>query len=245
LFHFAGALHQEFAARVIANSSSVPASEFVAENKKYEEVDVSSMALLRPRSVGVEHVALHAVQQLKLTNVLRQIGFTENQTNMALAAIIGRMVMPGSEKSTWHWLNKRSALGELLETDYSKKSVMSLYRAADLLVKHHKVLEKELFENALSLFSLQETVTLYDLTNTYFEGQQKKNPRAKRGFSKGKRFDCPLMTLGLVVDGSSFVKRAQIFDGNAAESHTVQHMLEKLGAANNALVIQNSTVPIN
>ncbi|MDR1396744.1 MAG: transposase, partial [Desulfarculales bacterium] len=30
-----------------------------------------------------------------------------------------------------------------------------------------------------------------------------------------------------------------MFDGNAAESHTVQHMLEKLGAANNALVIMD------
>jgi transposase len=116
---------------------------------------------------------------------------------------------------------------------------MSLYRAADLLAAQHEILEKELFGNALSLFSLQETVTLYDLTNTYFEGRQNNNPQAQRGFSKEKRFDCPLLTLDLVVDGSSFVKRAQIFEGAATESHTVEYMLSQLGAASNALVIMD------
>jgi transposase len=232
-------LAQEFAARIIADSSVAVASKTVTEKREYEEVDISSLALLRPRSVGVEYVAVHATRQLQLPEVLRRVGFTENQTNMALANIIGRMVMPGSEKATWHWLTERSALGELLGVDFSTKSAMSLYRAADLLVEQHEILEKELFRNALSLFSLQETVTLYDLTNTYFEGQQKNNSKAKRGFSKEKRFDCPLMTLGLVIDGSSFVKRAQIFDGNVAESQTVEHMLAKLGATNNALIIMD------
>jgi transposase len=176
---------------------------------------------------------------LKVPEILQRAGFTESQTNMALAGIIGRMAMPGSEKATWHWLTERSALGELLDTDFSKKSVMSLYRAADLLVSNHPTIEKELFENTLSLFSLQETVTLYDLTNTYFEGQQEGNPKARRGFSKEKRFDCPLMTLGLVVDGSGFVKKSEIFAGNVAESRTIEGMLEKLGAANNALVVMD------
>jgi transposase len=236
------ALAQEFAARIIADSSVPAVQEVTAEKREYEEVDISSVALARPRSVGVEHVALHAARRLKLPEVFRQVGFTESQANMALANIIGRMVRPGSEKSTWRWLTERSALGELLGTDFSTKSAMSLYRAADLLVEQHEILEKELFGNALSLFSLQETITLYDLTNTYFEGQQNNNPQARRGFSKEKRFDCPLLTLGLVVDGSSFVKRAQIFDGNAAEAHTVEYMLEKLDAAGNALVVMDRGV---
>jgi transposase len=72
-----------------------------------------------------------------------------------------------------------------------------------------------------------------------FEGKQESNTKATRGFSKEKRFDCPLLTLGLVLDGSGFVKRSEIFAGNIAECRTVQDMLDKLGASNNALVVMD------
>ncbi len=49
----------------------------------------------------------------------------------------------------------------------------------------------------LGLFDLQPTVTLYDLTNTYFEGEASEQPQARRGHSKEKRSDCPLLTLAL------------------------------------------------
>ena len=60
-----------------------------------------------------------------------------------------------------------------------------------------------------TLFSLTDTVTLYDLTNTYFEGEAANNPKAQFGRSKEKRSDCPLVTLGLVLDGSGFVRRSK------------------------------------
>ena len=44
-------------------------------------------------------------------------------------------------------------------------------------------------------------MTLYDLTNTFFEGEAADQPKARRGHSKEKRTDCPLLTLGLVLDG--------------------------------------------
>jgi len=43
---------------------------------------------------------------------------------------------------------------------------------------------------------------MYDLTNTYFEGEVPHNTKARHGRSKEKRTDCPLVTLGLVLDGS-------------------------------------------
>jgi hypothetical protein len=153
-------LAQEFAARIIAESSATAPKTAHKQKPEYEEIDVTSLALTRPRSVGVEHAALHAVRQLKLPEILQQAGFVQSQTAMAVAGIIGRMTMPGSERATWTWLTERSALGELLDVDFGKKSVMSLYRMADLLVSHRKIIEKALFEQALSLFSLQETITM-------------------------------------------------------------------------------------
>ena len=85
---------------------------------------------------------------------------------------------------------------------------MQLYRASDVLVKHREEIEEHLFDRAMGLFDLQPTVTLYDLTNTYFEGEASDQPQAQRGHSKEKRSDCPLLTLGLMLDASGFVRRS-------------------------------------
>lgn len=73
-----------------------------------------------------------------------------------------------SELSTWQWLQTQSALGELTDVDYEGMSQMSLYRASDALMRHHRsAIEDHLFGTVQTLFCLAETVTLHDLTNTY------------------------------------------------------------------------------
>lgn len=233
---------QDFATRMIDEGSVCSKEKEEAKEEQYEEVDISSLEFLRPRSVGVEHVALHGTQLLQLSDILTEIGLSQSQISMALASIVGRMVKPASELATWGWLNRQSALAELLGMDLSGTSIMGLYRISDKLLQHKERIEESLFSRIRSLFSLKETVTLYDLTNTYFEGEMKKNNKAVRGFSKEKRFDCPLLTLGLVLDGSGFVKRSKVFEGNVSEAGTVQTMLKELAAPSGALVIMDRGV---
>ena len=119
---------------------------------------------------------------------------------------------------------------------------MSLYRASDVLIKHRDALENHLFGTIQSLFNLEETVTLYDLTNTYFECGAETNPDARFGRSKEKRTDCPLVTLGLVLDGSGFVRRSRTFAGNVSEGSTLAEMLTGLGAQPRAMVIMDAGI---
>ena len=116
---------------------------------------------------------------------------------------------------------------------------MQLYRASDALMAHREAIERHLFDRAMGLFDLHPTVTLYDLTNTYFEGEAAGQPKAKRGHSKDKRTDCPLLTLALVLDASGFVRRSRVFAGNVREHHTVADMLEALDAPRDALVVMD------
>ena len=95
-------------------------------------------------------------------------------------------------------------------------------------MKNKKQLEKHLYERERSLFNFEETITLYDLTNTYFEGSGKSNVLAAHGRSKEKRSDCPLVTLGLVLDGSGFPQRSEVFAGNVTESKTLKMMIQGL-----------------
>ena len=51
---------------------------------------------------------------------------------------------------------------------------------------HREAIEHHLFARAMDLFDLHPTVTLYDLSNTYFEGEARLQPKARRGHSKDK-----------------------------------------------------------
>ena len=224
---------QALAARFVARApAEVGTVEFV-------EVDVASLELVQPRSVGVEHVGLHALAQLELAPLLESLGVNAVTRTMILAQIVGRMAAPGSELATWNWLSERSALPELLDLSLPDLSIMRLYRAADVLMKHQGAIEDHLFGRVRDLFGLEATVTLYDLTNTYFEGSAAAIPNAKRGHSKEKRSDCPLLTLGLVLDASGFVRRSRVLAGNAVECRTLEGMLQDLDAPAGALIVMD------
>jgi hypothetical protein len=99
------------------------------------------------------------------------------------------MAEPGSELATYGWLTERSGLGELLGCDYAGMSLLRLYRTSDLLVKNRQTIESLLYARIGALFALETTVTLYDLTNTSFEGGAAGNHKGQRGHSKEKRSD--------------------------------------------------------
>jgi transposase len=196
--------------------------------RDYHHVDINHVEAINTRSIGVETLALHATQQLQLDEKLTALGFNKIDTVTALGSIIGRMVSPGSELQTHDWLQNRSGLGELLGHDYGNTSLTRLYTVSDKLLKHQATLEFFLAHRGQTLFNLNRKIVLYDLTNTYFEGQCARNPKAKFGRSKEKRTDCPLVTLGLVLDGDGFPLSSQVFPGNASEPATLKLMLDQL-----------------
>lgn len=194
----------------------------------YQNVDVNSLRHTDARKIGAEHLGYHAAEQLKLEEVLSQAGFNHKQTKIALGVIIGRLVNPGSDLSTHRYLQKYSAIDELLGTDFSTLNIKSLYSLSDKLLKEKKLIEEFVYQREKDLFNLEDTLILYDLTNTYFEGRALQNPKAQYGRSKEKRGDCPLVTLGLKLDSSGFPKRSEVFPGNVSEPKTLKQLLGQL-----------------
>jgi len=229
------AMAQQYAARIVSRRSTGVVEEDAAAQCDYQRVDLAQVEVIRPRSVGAEHVALEALRRLGLDRKLVELGFNRNQLSAAIGTIIGRMVQPGSELATHQWLQQRSGLGELLDYDFSDLDLTRLYRVSDQLLAHQAALEAHLYQQERDLFALTETITLYDLTNTFFEGTASGNPKAKHGHSKEKRTDCPLVTLGLVLDASGFPKRSQVFAGNVSEPKTLEQMLQHLAPGPSAV----------
>lgn len=233
---------QGMAQRLLEGEADVSGVGGEAFSKDVQTVEVDSVELRRPRSVGVEQVGCWALEQLGLGDLLKELGLNGPMRAAALGAMVGRLARPGSERATWGWLRRRSGLGELLGFDFESLSLMQMYRASDALMKHREVIERHLFSRAMGLFDLEPTVTLFDLTNTFFEGAAARQPKAQRGHSKDKRSDCRLLTLGLVLDGAGFVRRSQVFAGRVDEHRTLAGMLEALGAPRGALVVMDRGV---
>ena len=243
------ALAQRYAAQLIAlqpSAASITALEAgqpePGEPGRYQEVDLDSLELVRPRSVGVEHAALSVMRQCGFEDKLSALGLNRPQIAAAVGNIIGRMAHPGSELATHAWLQQRSALGELIDFDFEAMDLNRLYRASDALYKHREALQDHLFAQAQSIFGFGETITLYDLTNTYFEGVAAGVSKAKRGHSKESRSDCPLVTLAMALDGSGFPRRSRVFAGNASEPATLKDMLTGLGAPPGATVVMDAGI---
>ncbi len=210
--------------------------------RDWQSVDVNSASDSDGRSVGVEHAGLEALSGLGLPALFDGLGFNRRQRCCALAAIVARMAAPDPERATNFWLRRHSALGEMLGIDFGALSDMALCRASDLLLAHQDSIEDHLFARARSLFDLKPTIALCDLTNTFYEGRAPIQPKARRGHSKERRSDCPLLSLGLVLDASGFVRRSRVFAGNVTEHRTLTHMLTSLGAPEGAVVIMDGGI---
>ena len=68
-----------------------------------QSVDVNSLELVQPRSVGVEQVGLWAMEQMGFARLLEDVGLNGPQRAAAMGLIIGRMAAPGSELATHRW----------------------------------------------------------------------------------------------------------------------------------------------
>jgi transposase len=194
----------------------------------YENISIKSILNHNPKSIGAEHIALSMYRELGFDKMFRQLGFNKKQMNDATLSILGRMLEPGSERATAIWSRSQTGLGELLGTDFSKQSHNSLYRISDRIYKNKDYLEHQLRETECDLFNLDESIFLYDLTNTYLEGMSSGIDKAQFGRSKEKRYDCRLLTLGLVIDKQGFPKRTKVMEGSISEPSTLQQMIDYL-----------------
>jgi hypothetical protein len=115
------------------------------------DVDVRSMEGSKARSVGPEYVCHHFYQKLGFDNLLSKAGVSADMRAVIEAVITGRLISPGSERHTYNWAQKRSAIFEMIRTPL-KYSMKSFYRAGDVLLSHQQALESGLRKGNRSCF---------------------------------------------------------------------------------------------
>jgi transposase len=179
------------------------------------------------RQAGTVHVGHQIWQRLGLDQILAEVGFSRKTCLLTQVMTLNRLIEPSSELAMSEWV-ARSALSDILKEDFSQLNEDRLYRNMDRLYDKRGPIEAALCAKEKSLFSLQESILLYDLTSTYFEGLCLSNPKAKRGYSRDSRPDGKQVVVGLVLDAEGFPRAHEIFAGNRSDSTTVADMLSVL-----------------
>jgi transposase len=221
-------------------------------------VKLESIRLQRLRDFGDVWLALGLWRLLGLDQLLSHLmpsGREEVSWEQVAAILtIARFCEPSSElhiADTWElhiadtWY-RRTALEDLLGVVVHQVHHRRLYAGLDQLLPHKEVIEQHLKERLGDLFDLDYELLLYDVTSTYFEGECKSNPMAKRGYSRDSRPDCLQVCIGLVVTTDGIPLGYEVFDGNTHDSTTVETIVQameaKYGRANRIWVMDRGMV---
>lgn len=165
---------------------------------------------------------------------------------MAFVLTAARLCEPSSElhiEDTWY---HKTALSDFLGISDEKINTDRLYRAMDQILPHKGALEGHLKSRLGELFSLSFDLLLYDVTSTFFEGEAKKNPKARRGYSRDHRSDCKQVCIGLVVTPEGIPFGYEVFAGNRHDATTLEEIVgameAKYGKANRIWVMDRGIV---
>ena len=201
---------------------------------EWVEVDKSRVHLERGRRFGDVWLALELIRKLGLgelfDRLLPDVHPKIPWARLAEVLIVSRFCEPSSELHIAEHFYQTSALSDLLGVPDEEIYANRLYRALDRMLEHKDTVQQYLKERLGELFAIKYDILLYDVTSTYFEGEEARNPQAKRGYSRDSRPDCKQVCIGLVVTKEGIPLGYEVFEGNRHDSRTVEIIIEKMEA---------------
>ena len=196
-------------------------------NSDLVTVHVDQVRTEESREAGSVHAGYQFWLRLGLDSILAQAGLSERVRQLTCVMTLNRLIHPASELAMPDWI-RSTALADILQIDFRLLAEDALYRNLDKLHAQRVAIEAALAERERTLFSLDQTVFLYDVTSTFFEGLALSNPKAKRGYSRDHRPDCKQVLIGLAVNRDGFPLAHEVFAGNRHDSTTLEEMLTAL-----------------
>jgi transposase len=216
----------------------------------WAKVNINRVSVERLRHFGDIYLALLLWSKLGFASFCKERLFSGREeipwAVMVCILVIARFCAPSSELQIADSWYGKTALDDLLGVPFDKINDDRLYRALDALLPQKDELCRHLQERYGELFGTTFDFLFYDITSTYFEGNAKGNPQARRGYSRDKRSDCPQVCIGLVASREGLPLSFEIFDGNRVDVTTPKDMIQimesKYGKANRIWVMDRGMV---
>ena len=154
--------------------------------------------------LGLEQIIDYAVSAKVAISVSR----------IALIQTANRFSEPGSKLACFRWYY-RSLFSQMKNfvnfPEDEDEELHTYYRALDYLCEAKEDIEKQLYYRLLG-YGLDNSLILYDITSTYFEGEQAEI--GKQGFSRDRRGDLDQIVVGLVMSRDGIPIAHHVFEGN-------------------------------
>jgi hypothetical protein len=207
----------------------------VADDASVVRLRLSEMRLHRPRQWGACWLAGLLWRDLQLDRFwAERLPASRKRTrwdHVLQVLVAYRLIEPGSEWRLHREWFGRSAMADLLGSDFGLAEAHKLYACHNLLLAHKDALFSHLTQRWRDLFNADFDVLLYDLTSTYFEGNAADLPegtKRRHGYSRDKRPDCPQLVIALVVTPEGLPLAYEVLPGNTADSKTLRLFLKKI-----------------
>ncbi len=197
-------------------------------------VKINTLTQHEARSVGAENLCRSTLSQLGVEQFLYSKGWNREQVSIALMQIVARAIYPYSELKTLRYLRDNSALAEMFHVSRNNITKDVLYKSARRLWDIHTEMEDWLHSRVCDMFHIEESILLFDISNTYFEGRMEDSEICAYGRSKEKRDDCKIVVLAAVVNTDGLIVRTMIYEGNRADCTTLKEVVGSLAEKTNS-----------
>src|SRR5260370_3104690 len=128
-------------------------------------VEPDRVQVEQAREAGPVHVGHQLWGQLGMNRILQEAALSTRACQLTPVSTLNRLICPSSEHAMPDWI-RRTALGDILQDNLPDLDHEALYRNLDRLHPNREAIERALAEKEKTLFNLDDTVYLYDLTST-------------------------------------------------------------------------------
>ncbi len=206
--------------RTISNISKLPKEQINLLRKSLKgykgEFRIEDLKLGRSYEYGASYVFKSIAEQLGLDKII--YSKNEQWRNDILALIIGRLVYQGSKLSLVNMFNDTSLWSLYGHEQGERPDVYkNCYLPMDKLLDRQDIIQKKLAEKHFT----DGCLILYDITNTWLEGEYKKSRLVNYGKAKGGKHGYRQIALGLLTDKNGCPVAVEVFKGSTSDQTTV------------------------
>lgn len=183
---------------------------------------VSQDSIRDPVSGPIFGVVFALKQLLEQVGIERALGkSTESQRVMFM--IMARIAHGGSRLSAVRWAQDHAVQEVLPMGAFDEEA---LYDALDWLALQQEKVEHALYRDYLQRAGKPPAIVLYDVTSSYFEGEQ--NELAAFGYNRDKKSGKKQIVIGLLTAEDGEPLAVRVFEGNTADPSTIYDQINLL-----------------
>ncbi len=209
--------------RVVMNLSKLPNDvitdlKAVINKTKGKLIDSENIKINRCFDYGYAFTVLEIMDRLRISETLNKA--YPGKVNLIKLMIVGKVLTKGSKLHIFNWIKRNQYIAEKLCIDTETLKVDDLYFELGEFSYLQNTIERKwnIYHK-----SRHDSVYLYDITSTYFEGVQ--NQLAAFGYNRDGKKGKMQITVGLITDCHGFPLKIQVFEGNLNDHKTVNEQL--------------------